>query len=303
MKWIKRGLLPYPDGLPWARHSALQPTALLLDNERLRVYAGFRDEEGVSRVGYLDVSARNPSVLLGVSRQPVLDVGNPGMFDDNGVVPCALARTGSDILMYYAGYQVGHRVRFMAFSGLAISKDHGNSFTRYQSVPIFDRTEEGSLFRAIHSVLNENGKWRVWYGGGSHFIAGTNKSLPAYDIRYLESNSPYMFPPRGQKALETQGAEYRVGRPYVIKDGEIYRMFYGFSTEEAPYRLGYAESVDGVQWTRKDEVLGLPDPSPGEWDSEMSAYPCFINTKYGSFLFYNGNDYGRAGVGYAELVT
>ncbi len=303
MKWRKRGLLPYPDGLDWAQHSALQPTVLARDDEILRIFAGFRDDDGVSRIGYFDVLGRDPSVTVGWSPQPVLDIGAPGMFDDNGVVPCAIVEYGSDLLMYYAGYQLGHRVRFLAFSGLAVSKDRGESFHRYQSVPIFDRTDDAPLFRAIHSILHENGVWKVWFGGGSHFIRGANKTLPAYNIRYLESDSPYAFPSLGKNVLETRGAEYRVGRPNVVKDGDIYRMFYGYSTEDSPYRLGYAESEDGIRWSRKDDALGLPEAVDGDWDSEMSAYPCFVATKYGSYLFYNGDNYGTDGVGFAERVS
>ena len=34
----------------------------------------------------------------------------------------------------------------------------------------------------------------------------------------------------------------------------------------------------------------------------MMAYPCVIKVGDRTFMFYNGNDYGRYGFGYAELV-
>lgn len=33
-----------------------------------------------------------------MSRKPCLDIGKPGCFDDNGVVPCAITRVG-DVMM------------------------------------------------------------------------------------------------------------------------------------------------------------------------------------------------------------
>ena len=302
MRWRRKGVCFYAKAVPWAAHTALQPTPLFVNDNVVRLYAGFRDEVGVSKIGFIDVETRDPSNVINISHTPVLDIGRDGMFDDNGVVPCSVVKFENQILLYYAGYQISGKVRFMAFSGLAISTDRGDSFIRYQETPIADRTPEAALFRAIHSIMFDGAKWRVWYGGGSTFIEGKNKTLPSYDIRYMESDSPYIFPNSGTNVLTTSGAEYRVGRPFVVRnDDGLFQMFYGFSTEASPYGLGYAESSDGISWTRKDDMLGLPSPAPGDWDEKMAAYPCFVRTKHGSYLFYNGNDYGRAGIGYAEL--
>lgn len=301
MHWLKQGLIYKPSGdSEWAKNSVLQPTPILLNEDVIRVFAGFRDALGKSRVGYIDVDSSNPARVLKVSSQPVLDLGKPGSFDENGVVPCAIIQRGDELYLYYAGYQLGYQVRFYVFSGLAISKDGGESFTRYQRVPVFDRTENEPLFRVIHSMLYENNRWRVWYGGGDRFVEGKNKSLPYYDIRYTESSDGIHFDLQGLVALPVHGSEHRVGRPYVINVNGKYRMFFGGGTEEAIYRLAYAESEDGVNWSRNDNALGL-NVSPEGWDSQMMAYPAVIKGKENYFLFYNGNNYGYDGFGYAVL--
>jgi hypothetical protein len=74
--WTKKGLVfaTARDGVGgWMRHSALTPTPYRLDEERIRVYAGFRDDEGTSRIGYVDVLARDPTRVLDFSREPALD--------------------------------------------------------------------------------------------------------------------------------------------------------------------------------------------------------------------------------------
>ena len=50
--------------------------------------------------------------------------------------------------------------------------------------------------------------------------------------------------------LKTKENEYRVGRPFVIKKNNEYLMFYGYSSEEMPYQLGYATSNDGINWKK-----------------------------------------------------
>lgn len=301
MKWKKKGLIFKTEGFnDWRNNSALQPTPLIFD-DKIRFYVGFRDENGISRVGYIDLDKNNPEKILNVSTKPVLDIGEDGAFDEFGVVPSTIIRHENKIYMYYAGYQLGKKVRFLVLSGLAISEDNGETFTRYSNVPIFERTQTEMLFRVPHTVMYEEGKFKFWYGGGSYFSQGENKTLPVYDVRYLESSDGKSIPNSGRIILKTKENEYRVGRPFVIKNNGMYQMFYGYSSEVKPYQLGYAYSIDGINWTRDDENIGI-ELSKNGWDSEMMAYPCVLNINKKTYLFYNGNNYGIDGFGYAELI-
>lgn len=300
MEWIKKGLIYGPSGeLEWAKHSALQPTPLLMNNGIIRIFVGFRDNSGVGRVGYVDVSADNPKLIIKVSQEPVLDIGLPGAFDDNGVIPCAVVSRNDSLYLYYAGYQLSNRVRFLAFSGLAISDNGGENFIRVRNTPILERTNEEFLFRVIHSALYDNGVWKVWYGAGNRFIEGKEKTLPVYNIRYMESSDGLIFPDKGKVSVDIRGDEYRVGRPYVIKSNEKYKMFFSASTQKSSFRLAYAESADGFIWARNDEKVTLTYDQD-DFDFEMSCYPAIIQYADKLYMFYNGNQYGRHGFGYAE---
>ena len=76
MKWQKKGHIYGPNGAPvWAQNSALTPTPILLNPDTIRVYAGFRDSHGVSRIGFVDLDSNNPDKVLRVSETPALDIG------------------------------------------------------------------------------------------------------------------------------------------------------------------------------------------------------------------------------------
>ena len=64
------------------------------------------------------------------------------------------------------------------------------------------------------------------------------------------------------------------------------------------YRIGYADSADGVRWERKDHLAGI-DISGEGWDANMIAYPHVLDWRGQRFLFYNGNGFGKSGFGYA----
>jgi hypothetical protein len=301
MKWEKRGLIYAPDGATaWSQHTAMTPVPIQLTEQVIRVYAGFRDQGGVSRIGYVDVDADEPSRILAVSKEPVLDVGIPGAFDDNGVILGDVVKVDSFLYLFYVGFQLVEKVKFLAFSGLAMSDDGGNSFRRVSQAPVMDRADEGLYIRAIHTAIKDNSGWRVWYATGSEWILIDNKPYPNYHIRYVESKDGLSFPREGAVCVRHQGNEYRIGRPRVYKFGELYRMFYTKGTLDRQYLIGYAESSDGVNWKRMDESVGIGLSSSG-WDSQTICYPSLLKHRATTYMFHNGNDMGRSGFGYAVL--
>lgn len=302
MKWQKKGLIYGPDGrYKWARHSALTPTPILKDNRTIRVYVGFRDEKGVSRIGYVDVDADNPSQVKSVSKEPVLDIGLPGTFDDNGVILGDVLQHKQKLFMYYVGFQLVEKVKFLAFTGLSISSDGGESFERYSNIPVMDRSHDSLYIRAAHSIIIEQGKWKVWYASGNDWQIINNVPYPKYDIKYTESPDGITFHKESCVCIEAHTPEYRIGRPRVYRVKSLYRMFYTKGDIQGNYLPGYAESEDGVNWARKDSYLGLKLSTSG-WDSRTLCYPALITCKDKTYLFYNGNDMGKDGFGYAVLI-
>ena len=76
-------------------------------------------------------------------------------------------------------------------------------------------------------------------------------------------------------------------------------MMYSIRKLSNGYRLGYAESDDGIKFTRMDDKVGI-DVSETGWDSEMICFGSRLQYKDKTYLFYCGNKYGLDGFGYAE---
>jgi hypothetical protein len=71
-----------------------------------------------------------------------------------------------------------------------------------------------------------------------------------------------------------------------------------FAHKGDAYRLGYAESADGLTWRRDDVRAGLTVSDSG-WDAEMVEYAAVIQHGGRELMFYNGNNYGYDGIGLA----
>ncbi|MBA7497331.1 hypothetical protein ES704_00059 [subsurface metagenome] len=301
MKWIKKGLIYGPDGkYSWAKNSALTPTPILLNDKIIRIYAGFRDENGVSRIGFVDVDAENPSIVINVSKTPVLDVGIPGTFDDNGMILGDVIKYKEKIYMYYVGFQLVEKIKFLAFTGLAISTDNGDTFCKYSRTPILDRSNEGIYIRAIHFVLIEKGIWKIWYSLGNEWQWINGKPFPRYNIWYIESKDGKTFLEEGKLCIDVKESEYRIGRARIYRVENKYIMFYTRGTIKGDYIIGYAKSINGIDWIRVDDKIGISLSKTG-WDSKALSYPALIRYKEKIYMFYNGNDMGKSGFGYAIL--
>ncbi|WP_369975146.1 hypothetical protein [Xanthomonas bundabergensis] len=299
--WHKRGLVfaTARDGVGgWMRHSALTPTPHRLDAELIRVYAGFRDDAGVSRIGYVDVRGDDPTQVLRVSAAPVLDIGRDGCFDDNGMILGDVVAAADGLYMFYVGFQRVAKAKFLAFTGLAVSRDGGETFQRRQDTPLLDRAPGRSTIAAVHAARYEQGRWRLWYAVGDDWEHIDGTPFPRYHIRCAETGDLQAIPRQDTVCLLPQGSEYRIGRPRVYRHDGGYLMYFTRGNRDGAYFPGVARSDDGRHWRRCDDALGLA-LSPGGWDARTLCYPALIRHRDNLLMFYNGNDMGRDGFGVA----
>ena len=301
MPWRRVGLLGSVAGAaPWAvSHSALPALDVGPDGAH-RLYVSTRDSEGRARIARAGITL-SPAPALGmVEPSPVLDLGALGTFDDRGVTMSSIVTVSGRTYLYYTGWMLGVTVPFYLAAGLAISDDGGATFRRASPAPILDRSEVDPLLTASPFVMIDGGIWRMWYVSGTDWRIVDGAPRHSYHIKYAESRDGVRWTRSGHVCLDYASAgEHAFGRPFVRRDGHIYRMWYSYRGHR--YRIGYAESGDGLSWTRRDGDGGLHASGHG-WDSEMVEYPWIVEAGGRDYMLYNGDGYGRTGVGVAVWV-
>ena len=295
-RWTKKGLLFAPTGdADWLHSHAALPVVDQIDTG-YRVYFSSRDTRGRAQVGYFETGPTFDAVTR-VSERPVIGLGPLGAFDDSGVTTSWIVNHDNKKYHYYSGWSLGVSVPFYFFIGLAISEDGGETYRRVSPSPILERNEVDPYLTASPCVLVEDGRWRMWYVSGTGWEMKNERPQHRYHIKYAESQDGIEWKREGFVCIDYKSEdEYAISRPCVLKDGDLYRMWY--ASRGSSYRIGYAESVDGLNWTRKDDESGI-DVSASGWDSEMVAYPYVLEHEGDYYMLYNGNDYGKTGIGYA----
>jgi len=310
VKWIKKGLIFKPDNhYDWMVSHAQHPIVDRVNNKILRIYFSTRDKYNRSVTTYIEVQADNPQNILYIHDKPVLGLGELGCFDDSGTMPSWIVNYAAVKYLYYTAWNVGTTVPYRLSIGLAISNDNGRTFSRPYSGPIMDRTHSEPQFCAGPCVIIENGIWRMWYVSCTKWEIIDERPEPFYNVRYAESPDGIHWRRAGQVCIDNDHFADALGLARVVIENGVYRMFYsyrsarGYRTDpRQSYRLGYAESMDGINWTRRDNEIGI-DRSETGWDSKMMCYCYVYQHKDKKYMIYNGNGFGRSGFGYAVLES
>jgi hypothetical protein len=301
--WARRGrLLEGPPDRPWAASHAALPAVGAIDGGGFDLYFSPRDSDGRAHVARARVeSGDDPGdlELQGVDGEPVLSPGALGAFDDSGVTTSWVTSHAGREHLYYTGWTRGVSVPFYFYVGLAVSDDGGKTFHRASPAPVLERNDVDPLLTASPCVLVEGGTWRMWYVSCVRWAEVDGEPRHWYHVKYAESDDGVRWSRSGVVCIDFKDeSEYAIARPCVVRDGSLYRMW--FSARGDAYRLGYAESRDGISWERRDADAGI-EPSQSGFDSEMLAYPLVFDFNGRRHMLYNGNGYGATGIGHAVL--
>jgi predicted GH43/DUF377 family glycosyl hydrolase len=166
-----------------------------------------------------------------------------------------------------------------------------------------DRSPSDPCFVASSFVIRIQNRYVMYYLSCFNWEETPDGLKHYYNLKIATSNDGFTWHPTGKTAIDLkQPDEYAISVPRVLFEDGIYKMWYSCraSANNPNYRIGYAESSDGFEWNRKDELITF-NPSSQPWNTEMQCYPCIFDYRENRFMLYNGNGYGKTGFGIAIL--
>ncbi len=291
--WNKKGIIISPDQNKWWNHThGMLPTPIHVKNNLYKIYYSGRDINNISHIGYSLVEIKNNSIVeLSKAVDPVLSPGERGCFDDNGVTPSCII----DNKLYYIGWNSGTTTYRMSLI-MGLATEINQRFIRNSRAPLFNKTDKEPFgILTAPYVIKDKEVYKMWYVSGEGWI---NKDLPKYNIKYAESLDGFNWKREAHIAIDLLENETALARPCVIKS-DRYEMYFSYKDPKIGYRIGYATSIDGLTWKRHNNHNHNLDTSLSGWDSEMVEYSFVFEHEGIRYMLYNGNDYGKNGIGYA----
>lgn len=313
-RWKKLGKVFTPqevEGRSWLREFAQAPATLIFD-DYVRVYFSCRpppDGGGqyVSYSAFVDLDRSDLFRIRRLAEQPILSLGGLGQFDEFGTYPVSVIRDGDLVRAYYGGWTRCESVPFNVAIGCASSSDGGETFTKLGGGPTLGYSVDEPFVLSGPKIRRFNDLWYLWYIAGRKWKMVDGRAEPVYKIRMASSHDGAHWTKMNKDLIESRIEEDEAqASPDVCYANGKYHMFFcyrrssHFRGKDNGYRIGYASSVNLIDWTRDDAKAGI-DVSESGWDAEMISYPHVFELDGTTYLAYLGDQVGKYGFGMAVL--
>ena len=177
---------------------------------------------------------------------PVLKKGGTGSYDAGGLRSPVIIREGDTLKMWYsADKDLGSGVSAVSY---AWSLDCIN-WTKYANNPVLiPKFEwEGTTIHEIALIKDEN-LYKIWYGVNSYpgfFTNSVGYATSPDGINWTKHSQPVLLP--GESG---DWDFYNIHPGTIIKEDNLYKMWYSAGNFVGHFQIGYAESSDGINWTK-----------------------------------------------------
>lgn len=300
MKWIKQGLI-------FDKCHAQVPVVDTNFDGFWRIYFSKRINRGKSQPYFIDVEAGNPKNILRESVTPILELGEIGSFDWAGIMPTEIQQIGDIKYLFYIGWSNRLDVPYHNNLGLAISKDQGENWEKFSTGPIFATSYLEPGYIGTISIIKEHSTYFGYYLSCRKWEELNGKIEPIYDIKIAESTNLIDWKPLNKSAVSLENQEGGISKASVLKMNGSYYLWYAIRNKtnyrenvSDSYRIKCSISNNLIDWKRIDQ-LNVDISQNSNWENQMVEYPHVFEFENNIYMFYNGNNFGETGFGYAIL--
>lgn len=287
----------------WNKSHAWVPTPILLKKNICRVFYAGRDENNHSNIGSFDINLKDPKEVYNISKQPILKLGNLGYFDDAAVIPSQIIYFKKKYYLFYIGWKQGKSVPYSAAIGLASSNSLGKKFRKISKAPIIGTSEHNPIFTASCYCLKKKNKFELFYTSNTEWKFSKGVVSPKYLIKEAKSKDLINWNFKKKKVINLKKKEIAITRPWVIENSK-YKNFLLYSygvmrNKKNNYKIGLAIKKNN-KWKRIDNKIKIEN-TIDKFDNKTQEYAATISNEGKIYMFYNGNNFGKNGIGLAVL--
>lgn len=299
MIWNKKGLIFENAGLhPKLFSHASNPLAIQLDDNIYRVFYSGRDAENRSSVSYFDYDFESMKIVFECN-QPLISHGSENTFYSHGISIGNYYEVDGNKYLNFMGWQIPENEHWRGKIGRLLISGDLDQLTIDSKYPLLDTDTEDPISLSYPWIHYKEGIYQMWYGSTVYWDTETEEML--HIIKYAESSNADTWVRKGEAIPFILGKSQAFSRPSVIQNESGYHMWFSYRGKlKSKYRIGYAFSADGIKWECDYENIGI-DISETGWDNDMICYPFVFVRENSLYMLYNGNDYGKTGIGLAVL--
>jgi hypothetical protein len=234
---------------------------------------------------------------------PVLETGSEGTWDDAVVNEAKVVHDGETYHMWFAGRKRGPPGLKMPIDlGYATSTD-GVHWIKHEANPVLVRGPLGAYDENMISapyVLYDGEQFHMWFSAVD--FRGD------WSIDYATSPGGVRWTKHAGNPLLQETHDWRwdavyIAEPNVLFNGAFFEMWYNGASATTETLLGYATSLDGIDWVRFEEARPVLNVGPDRaWDDFAVARAHVLYDGEMYKMWYEGHDGGTWRIGYATSI-
>jgi predicted GH43/DUF377 family glycosyl hydrolase len=291
--WIKKGILLKPNRkLDWMSHHLGPTYAVCRKNRYIDVYFSARNKENLSSIGKFTFDTKQKTITR---CKKIFTFSKSHLPDEHGVSYPVIYNFNNKIYLFYVGWKKNSKYKFE--NNLIIAVKKNKKFVRIKKIfnSRLSPFGSGSCF-----VLKKNNIHYMWF---TSFIKKKLKRKNNLHYEYLiklaksKNLMNWKVEPKACINFKSKN-ENAISKPSVIFKDKQYHMWFCYRGKR--YKIGYANSKDGLVWKREDNKLKFIGKNYN-WDNLEKCYPSVVNIGGKIYMIYSGNNYGKTGIGYSVL--
>lgn len=284
--------------LPTSITYVANPVVVLMDQNVCRLFFNSRDRYNRSEVYSVDFDIRNFDLVKGSFKIQLNISDSTPSYCRDGISLGAHFELGSKSFIGFMGWKVPKGMHWVGEVGL-LELDDGWNISGISNSPWIPISENDPISLSYPAVSQVMGESYIWYGTTKSWDYGNGEMLHVIEKSKIHRD--------GTVSKTGELIEYQIGsaqafsRPtYINFKG---RSFMGYSVRgnKDKYRIGICEVFE-TQYSSRMGSVEYFTSGYEVWENQMVEYPYFLEHEDTLYMFYNGNSFGKSGVGACKVL-
>lgn len=278
---------------------ASNPTAVEIKDGLFRVFFSGRDAKNRSSISAFDLDMESFQVVNDF-KKPLLEFDPNSSFFPDGISCSSVYKVKNIQYLTFMGWINKENEHWRGLIG-RVRLGSELEILKGSSEILLNLSDFDKVSLSYPFIIFENGLYKMYYGSTVEWKYENNEML--HVINYAESKDGHNFNPKGLAFPYISGVAQAFSRPTILIQGnEMHAWFSYRGGNGDKYKIGYAVSNESNSWKLELSKNTIFTSNEG-WDSEMVEYPYVFQYKKETFMLYNGNQYGKTGIGLAVMKS
>ena len=277
---------------------ASNPLLVKISDNLSRLFFNSRDVENRSSIYSIDV-CESTLVLNFDSVQLQQDFGPPDSYFSQGISLGSFFQLNQKSYVSVMGWKINPGEHWVGRIG-KIEMDPQGNLLKLGDTAWFNLDSSDPISLSYPAIYQNGQSLSMWYGSTVSWDAGNGEML--HVLKEKKSIDNISFHSTNSLIPYELGTAQAFSRPSIVEFKERNLMAYSFRGAQDKYKIGFVWLDDFSTATQLGGLTAFL-PSDSEWENEMVEYPSLFVHHSKLFMLYNGNNYGKTGIGLVEIQT